>query len=197
MKKLLISLFFLPSFALFSQRSDVLVRTEIFTVHYSEVYQQPLSIEYTVLCPEGTASRKGMDFYTNDSIITSDNSDYENNIYDKGHLAPAADFTCNTQTLYKTFSYLNCALQDQYLNRGTWRLLESYERELAVKTPGTKVEIVLEFKNPVKLPTGATVPSGFYKKITSGSRVYMYYFPNTKPKSSKYSDYEIKTWPKS
>ena len=195
MKKILFSLLFLPTL-LFAQRKDVLVKTEIFTVHYSEVYQQPLNIEYTVLCPNGTASRKGMDFYTNDTIITSDNADYENNIYDKGHLAPAADFTCNTHILHQTFSYLNCALQDQYLNRGTWRLLEVYERELAIKNPGTKVEIVLEFKNATKLPTGATVPSGFYKRITSGGKVYMYYFPNVKPVSSKYSDFEIKVWPK-
>ena len=130
MKKLLFFLLLLPVLA-FSQRADVLVKTDIFTVHYSEIFQQPLNIEYNVQCPNGTASRKGMDFYKNDSIITSDNADYENNIYDKGHLAPAADFTCSTQMLYKTFSYLNCALQDQYLNRGTWRLLESYERKLA------------------------------------------------------------------
>lgn len=195
MKKILSFLLLIPTLV-FAQRADVLVKTEIFTVHYSEIYQQPLNIEYTVLCPNGTASRKGMDFYTNDTIITSDNADYENNIYDKGHLAPAADFTCNTHILHQTFSYLNCALQDQYLNRGTWRLLESYERELAVKSPGTKVEIVLEFKNATKLPTGATVPSGFYKRITSGGKVYMYYFPNSKPKSSKYSDFEIKVWPK-
>lgn len=196
MKKILSLLLLIPTLV-FAQRADVLVKTDIFTVHYSEVYQQPLNISYTVLCPTGTASRKGMDFYTNDSIITSDNADYENNIYDKGHLAPAADFTCSQEMLYKTFSYLNCALQDQYLNRGTWRLLESYERELAVKNPGTKVEIVLEFKNSQKLATGATVPSGFYKKIISGGKSYMYYFPNTKPKSSKYSDFEIKVWPKS
>lgn len=195
MKKFLLALLLFPALA-FSQRPNVLVKTDIFTVNYSEVYQQPLKIQYTVLCPSGTASRKGMDFYTNDSIITSDNADYENNIYDKGHLAPAADFNCNTHMLHKTFSYLNCALQDQYLNRGTWRLLEVFERELAIKSPETKVEIVLEFKNSIKLPTGATVPSGFYKKIISGGKTYMYYFPNTKPKSSKYSDYEIKDWPK-
>jgi len=194
MKRILLLCLLLPSI-LFSQRADVLVKTDIFTVNYSEIYQQPLRIEYLVQCPNGGASRKGMDFYTNDSIITSDNGDYENNIYDKGHLAPAADFTCSREMLYKTFSYLNCALQDQYLNRGTWRLLEAYERQLAA-TSTVKVEIILEFKNSSKLPPGATVPSGFYKKITAGTKVYMYYFANAKPLSSKYSDYEIKVWPK-
>ena len=194
MKRILLLCLLVPSI-LFSQRADVLVKTDIFTVNYSEIYQQPLRIEYIVQCPNGGASRKGMDFYTNDSIITSDNADYENNIYDKGHLAPAAAFTCTPQMLHKTFSYLNCALQDQYLNRGTWRLLEAYERQLAA-TSTVKVEIILEFKNSSKLPTGATVPSGFYKKITAGTKVYMYYFANAKPISSKYSDYEIKVWPK-
>ena len=55
---------------------------------YSEVLEQPLEVEYTVKCPNGQASRKGMDFYTDDKIHTSDNDDYSNNIWDKGHLAP-------------------------------------------------------------------------------------------------------------
>jgi endonuclease G len=192
MKKFLVFLLLAPTLV-FAQRPDVLAKTDIFTVNYSEVYQQPLKIQYTVLCPSGTASRKGMNFYTNDSIITSDDEDYKNNIYDKGHLAPAAEFNCTPQMLCKTFSYLNCALQNQYLNRGTWKFLESYEKKLA-ETSEVEVEIILEFKNSLKLPTGATVPSGFYKKITTGEKIYMYYFPNQKPKSSNYSDYSIKVW---
>ena len=177
-------------------RTSVLIKTDIYTVNYSETYQQPLSVEYTVICPNGTASRKGMDFYTNDSIITSDNADYENNVYDKGHMAPAADFTCSTEMLRKTFSYLNCALQDQYLNRGTWRLLEAEERRLSAGKEKAKVLIKLEYKNPIKLTTGATVPSGFYKRIIIGKDTSMYYFPNVKPKSSDFKVFKIKTWPK-
>jgi endonuclease G len=177
-------------------RTSVLVKTDIFTVNYSETYQQPLSVEYTVLCPNGTASRKGMDFYTNDSILTSDNADYENNVYDKGHMAPAAAFTCSTEMLRKTFSYLNCALQDQYLNRGTWRLLEAEERRLAGGKDKVKVLIKLEYKNPIKLPTGATVPSGFYKRIIAGKDTSMYYFPNVRPKSSDFKVFKIKSWSK-
>ena len=195
MKKFLLVLL-LPLLGFGQLRDSVYVKTDIYEVMYSETLEQPLWVKYQVMCTGAGASRKGMDFYTNDSIITSDNADYENNIYDKGHLAPAADFTCSREMLYKTFSYLNCALQDQYLNRGTWRLLESFERNLAVAAPGTKVEIVLEFKNKTKLPTGATVPSGFYKRITSGGKVYMYYFQNVKPLTSDYTKYQITTWPK-
>ena len=136
MKKYLSLLLFLfVSFASFSQtlREKVVIKTPIYTVEYNEKLEQPTTITYFVQCPDGTASRKGMDFYTNDSVKTSDGKDYEGNVWDKGHLAPAADFNCDRETLYKTFSYLNCVLQHQDLNRQTWRFLEAFERELAKK----------------------------------------------------------------
>lgn len=196
MKKLLLLPLILPLLSL-APRTSVLIKTDIYTVDYSEEYQQPLSVEYTVLCPTGTASRKGMDFYTNDSIITSDNEDYANNIYDKGHMAPAADFNCTPEMLRKTFSYLNCALQDQYLNRGTWRFLEAEERRLSAGKQKAKVLIKVEYKKSIHLPTGATVPSGFYKRIVLGKDTTMYYFPNSRPKSSDFRVFKIKSWPKS
>ena len=168
------------------------VNAGIYTVVYSEDLEQPLEVWYNVQCPGGKASRAGLDFYTNDSIHTSSNEDYENNIYDKGHMAPAADFSCDRATIQKTFSYLNCALQDQYLNRGVWRLLEAHEREIALKTK-VEVHIILKFNSKsIKLPTGATVPSGFTKEIKYGSVTEVYYFLNEKPKSNSYNDYKIK-----
>jgi endonuclease G len=62
-------------------------------------------------------------------VKTSDGKDYEGNVWDKGHCAPAADFNCTRETLWQTFSYLNCILQHEKLNRGAWRLLEVRERE--------------------------------------------------------------------
>ena len=134
MKKLLSILLFVTTIS-YSQviRDSVLVKTDIFEVSYSEKFEQPLRVKYRVLCQDGKASRQGMDFYTEKSYKTSDEKDYENNIYDKGHCAPAADFNCDKVMLFKTFTYLNCTLQDQYLNRGTWRLLELHERELSKK----------------------------------------------------------------
>jgi endonuclease G len=175
-------------------RDSVRVKTQIYELIYSEKLEEPLWIQYSVKCPSGTASRAGMDFYTNDSIHTSDTKDYEHNVYDKGHMAPAADFNCTKDMLYQTFSYLNCALQDQYLNRGVWRFLEAEERELA-KTQNVIVTIELKFdQTSIKLLTGATVPTGFYKTIylEKTKQTIKYYFPNIKPTLSKFQDYKIK-----
>lgn len=195
MKKLIFLLLLLPTL-LFGQklRESVKVKTQIYEVIYSEKLEQPTWIRYTVQCPEGTASRSGMDFYTNDSIKTSNAADYVNNLYDKGHLAPAADFNCTKELLHQTFSYLNCALQNQYLNRGVWRMLEEYERELA-KTEQVTVTITLVFnKKSIKLPSGATVPDGFYKtiRLEKSKKTIKYYFPNETPAKPKYTDYEIR-----
>jgi len=191
MKKLLLVLFLFP-LAIFAQRDSVYVKTDIFTSVYSEVLQQPKWVTYIVQCPKGSAPRTGMDFYTTPGIITSDNNDYANNVYDKGHCAPAADFNCTKEMLYKTFTYVNCVLQHERLNRGVWRLLEAYERDLSATTT-VNVEIRMVYStNSIKLPTGATVPDGFYKIIKYNNRVEKYYFPNTSPTTSDFKNYLVK-----
>jgi len=195
MKKLLLSLIFILPLFVFGQktlRDSIYIKTNMFEIVYSEKLQQPKFIRYSVPCPNGTANRKGMDFYTCDSILTSDNKDYENNPYDKGHLAPAADFNCDRDMLFKTFTYLNCSLQQENLNRTTWRLLEVRERELA-KTQPVTVEIRCVFTpKSVVLPTGAVVPDGYYKTIKYGKTVEKYYFKNEKPLSTDFTKYKIK-----
>ena len=195
MKKLLLTLIFILPIFVFSQktlRDSIYIKTDMFEIVYSEKLQQPKFIRYSVPCPNGTANRKGMDFYTCDSILTSDNKDYENNPYDKGHLAPAADFNCDRDMLFKTFTYLNCSLQQENLNRTTWRLLEVRERELA-KTQPVTVEIRCVFTpKSVVLPTGAVVPDGYYKTIKYGKTIEKYYFKNEKPLSTDFTKYKIK-----
>jgi hypothetical protein len=44
----------------------------------------------------------------------------------------------------------------------------------------------------LKLPTGATVPDGFYKTIKFGNTKEVYYFPNTSPTQSDFKKYLIK-----
>ena len=157
------------------------IKTDIFTITYSEIYQQPLEVSYLVKCPIGGVSRKGLSFYECDSVITSDNNDYKDNIWDKGHLAPAADFNCNDSMLKSTFSYLNCALQHQGLNRGPWKELEQFERNLAKVYTFVSVTITCHFEDKPEnwLKTGALVPVGFTKIIWCDGEKFEFYFPNT------------------
>jgi DNA/RNA endonuclease G (NUC1) len=196
MKKLLLTLLLTLPIFVFAQktlRDSIYIKTNMFEIVYSEKLQQPKFIRYTVQCPNGTASRKGMDFYTCDSILTSDNLDYVNNPYDKGHLAPAASFSCDKETLYKTFTYLNCSLQQENLNRTTWRLLEERERELAKKHSVVIVEIRCVFSpKSIVLPSGATIPDGYFKTIKYGKTIERYYFKNEKPLTTDYTKFIIK-----
>jgi len=193
MKKLLILLAAVPLFS-FGQvaRDSVYVKTDIYETMYSETLEQPLWVKYQVACTDGKAPRKGMDFYTDKKIHTSDANDYANNVYDKGHCAPAADFNCTKEMLFKTFSYLNCTLQNEKLNRVQWRLLENYERDLAITEGPVKVEIKIVFdKNPRRVDAGAAIPSAFYKIITTKSRKITYYFKNEPPTKPTFADYKI------
>jgi len=161
-------------------QTEKTIKTDIFTVLYSEYYQQPLELSYQVECPTGNASRRNMNFYTCDSVITSDDEDYAANIYDKGHLAPAAAFKCDKETLKKTFSYLNCALQHEGLNRGPWKELERFERNLAKVYTFVSVTITCHFEDKPEnwLKTGALVPVGFTKIIWCDGEKFEFYFPN-------------------
>ncbi len=176
-----------------AQRSEVFFKDDLFYGTYSEVYQQPLKITYQVQCANGKISRKGLDFYTNDSIKTSDDLDYINNVYDKGHLAPAAAFNCDSSSLYKTFSYLNCVLQHEKLNRGLWKQLEVYERNLTTHGNVLVTVEVVFVKKPEKVSGGASIPVGFKKIITiDGGKKEVYYFPNKDPgPNKKLNDYKI------
>jgi DNA/RNA endonuclease G (NUC1) len=158
---------------------------------YSEVLEQPLEVTYTVPCPDGDASRDGLDFYEDANIHTSDDDDYRNNVWDKGHLAPAAAFSCDRETIKKTFTYLNSALQHQSLNRGAWNRLESVERGMAIwHEVEVKIEVIFD-ENSQVLPSGATVPKAFRKTIKAGEITKVFYFPNIDTSGTDWEDYLI------
>lgn len=171
-------------------REEVLVETPIFTVIYSETKEQPIKLIYKSTDRPKNVDRGSMNFYTEDDYHTSDNADYYRNVWDKGHLAPAATFSDSYDNLKQTFSYLNSALQNQYLNRGEWRLLEEQERKWDDEQD-LIVTVKIEFSDSI-LPTGATIPSRFTKCIefTADNNTKCYSFPNERP-DMDWEDYEV------
>ena len=190
MKKCLISLLLvLITVVSYSQgitpiTQNIIVKNNVFEVLYSQELEQPLKIKYRSTNRPTNVNRGTMDFYKEPNIKTSDAADYAKNIYDKGHGAPAATFSDNQENLKQTFSYLNCILQDQYLNRGEWRLLEEQERKWD-DTEDLTVLIKVFFDNPVKrLPTNAAIPSYLQKHIYFEKQKHWrcFVFLNEKPK---------------
>lgn len=171
-------------------KSTKIIKNDIFEIHYNEDFEQPTFIKYKVLCNDESEknSRAGLDFYEVPNIKTSDNADYKNNIYDKGHMVPAADFCCDDEKLKQTFSYVNCALQHEKLNRGVWKILEDYERKLSEHYE-VFVEIQVDFSNK-RLKTNAMIPSSFKKTLIYNHKRISYFFKNETPTSNKIEDYK-------
>ena len=146
-------------------RQSVTIETPIYRVIYSEVKEQPISLTYLSTNRPKNVDRGSMNFYTDKEIHTSDNADYYRNVWDKGHIAPAATFSDNLENLRMTFSYLNCALQNQYLNRGAWSLLEEQERVWDDEQNLTiTVDLVWDEGYEI-LPTGGHIPTDMIKHI--------------------------------
>ena len=171
---------------------SLLVSNNIFQISYNEKYEQPNWVKYTVRDIIKNADRAGIQFYTVDSIYTSDDDDYYSNRWDRGHMAPAGSFNDSYENLYSTFSYINVALQYDDLNRGAWVDLENQVREWVDDFGDINIEIYLEFDSShIVLDTGAHVPTAFYKYVIfpDGTKK-CYYFPNSTPDKS-WQEYEI------
>jgi len=183
MKKIVILFSFLIV-SLISFGQDVRIKNDVFEVLYSQSLEQPLVIKYRSTNRPTNVNRGAMDFYKEPKIKTSDGEDYKANIYDKGHGAPAATFSDNMVNLKQTFSYLNCIMQDKYLNRGEWRMLEEQIRKWD-DTENITVLIKTFFDTPAKkVATGAAIPSHLQKHIyfEKQKKWKCYVFLNEKPK---------------
>ena len=169
---------------------QIFVDKDIYKVWYDTKLEQPTKVTYEVTNRPKNADRKGMNFHKEGMFHTSDNADYYKNIWDKGHMAPAAHFSDSQENLYETFSYLNSALQHEKLNRGAWRFLEAAVRRWAI-LEDLFVENIIWFSNAEVLPTGATVPTAFSKNITWKSGMKKCYFFENDAPDMKWQEYEV------
>ena len=173
-------------------REEVIIENQVFKVWYNEILEQPVKLIYTSTNRPKNVDRGSMNFYTEKNVHTSDNADYYANVWDKGHLAPAATYSDSMINLKQTFSYLNCALQNQYLNRGEWRLLEEQERDWDdIENLTITVELKWEGNYEI-LPTGGHVPSDMVKHIyfETQSIWRCFEFENIKPEKG-WEEHEV------
>ena len=68
--------------------------------------------------------------------------------YDRGHLAPDADFDYDPKILRKIYTMANIIPQVSVVNEKTWLKVEKYERYIAKKLGKVQVTIGVEYNNP-------------------------------------------------
>lgn len=114
--------------------SAQIIRHTGYTLCYEEKYEQPSWVAYKL---EGKHTKghaeRGNDFRADPAVATLSAAplDYRNSGYDKGHLAPAADFKYDNKLMSETFFMSNMSPQAPDFNRGIWRILEEQVRDWA------------------------------------------------------------------
>lgn len=114
--------------------SDVVVKHTGYTLSYSEEHEQAEWVAYELTKQEVLGNHERQDDFRPDGAIRSgsaDVDDYRGSGYDRGHLAPAADFPWSEQAMSDTFYMSNMSPQDPSFNRGIWSSLEAVVRNFA------------------------------------------------------------------
>ncbi len=151
--------------------NDQIVRRVGYTLKYIDKYRNPAWVAYILQRDQiaGNEAREN-DFMPDPAVRsgTALSSDYTRSGYDRGHLAPAADFKDSYQVMKETFYMSNVCPQEPQFNRGIWLELEKMVRAWAYKYQ--KIYVVT---GPVLVPGLGTigrtnrvaVPKQFYKVV--------------------------------
>jgi endonuclease G len=124
---------FLPGLPLSSYSCEKIFHTG-FTLGYDAYFKQARWVVYGLTAEEtlGQAERTN-DFRPDPDIsgVSPQPEDYSNSGFDRGHLAPAADFKWSEQAMSETFVMSNMSPQRPGFNRGVWKQLEEQVRRWA------------------------------------------------------------------
>lgn len=127
-----------------------------YILSYNEEAEQPSYVAYELTREEVYGALERADNFREDKAVRTGSatlSDYKSSGYDRGHLAPAADFKWSEEAMSDTFYLSNMSPQVPAFNRGIWGDLEAIVRQIAVENE--KIYVV----------TGPVLTDGPYKTI--------------------------------
>lgn len=155
---------------------------------YSEKHEQAAWVQHIVIPEVEFANVSRTNDFRVDSLVTTATAEetdyflkevmpdgelvYDGFGYDRGHLAPSADFRWSQKALSESYFYSNMSPQKPEFNRERWAELESWIRTY-----------VIDFKEPVFVVTGpilkdnlkqqggnnVSIPEEFYKIVLDNS----------------------------
>jgi len=116
---------------------EAIIERPYYTLRYSEAHEQAIWVAYKLSADslnQDKFQRKD-DFRKDPRVRTgsAELSDYKGSGYDRGHLAPAADFSYDEFALSQTFYMSNMSPQVASFNRGIWKKLEEKARDWSME----------------------------------------------------------------
>lgn len=148
-----------------SQTQSILPRSDHLVCFCSRTRNPLWTLERVSNKGTPVVSRKEFHFKEDTSLeprFRSRLKDFKGSGFDRGHLIAAADHKDDAQGMADTFLLSNVSPQFPSFNRGLWRILELFARDLAVSGPFEDVYVIT---GPLFLPTPLNKP----KSITSSA----------------------------
>ena len=166
---------------------NVTIKHTYYTTTFSESLRIPVVVKWwltkeMVSCPQHL---KRTNKFTPDPQLpkyTNLNKDYARSGYDRGHNMPAEDNACTMTGMEQCFYYSNMCPQTPKLNRGIWKKLETYTRELAEQDDSVLVWCGSVAKSGRTIgPDEVAVPDYCWKIVYIKDKrdTLAYVFPNT------------------
>lgn len=182
MKHMLFSLLFASYHFVFSQsvtfhywpqtnRQHEIIEYTNYALAYSEEHEQALWVAYELDQLKASANlfKRTNNFREDPKVATGSAAltDYKGSGFDRGHLAPAADFKFSKTAMSESFYMTNMSPQKPGFNRGIWGKLEALVRNWAIEDE--KLYIVTGGVLQDSLATigdnNVSVPQYFYKIV--------------------------------
>ncbi len=146
------------------------IQHQAYELYYVDEAEQAAWVAYTLTDDHLNGPYHRSNNFETDPLVkqgSADDLDYSHSGFDRGHLAPAADFSWSRTAMEESFYYSNMTPQDPSFNRGKWKELEEQVRDWAAL-----YEYVTVITGPVLTSASGSighdhvlVPKQFYKII--------------------------------
>jgi len=160
-----------------SSSCDQVVTHGGYTLCYSEKHEQARWVAYDLTVKNLMCKGRRKNNFRHDTDIVTGSAtimDYFRSGYDRGHLAPVADFKCDMPS---TFFMSNISPQVPMFNRGVWRRLERWVRDKAGELRIVTGPVLSDSLKTIGY-NEVSVPDYYYKVVLGSSIAIGFIMPN-------------------
>ncbi len=140
-----------------------LVYHSAMALFYIDRWGQSKWVVHMILPDIATGVETRTNDFRRDSLVPvemPDKVDYFNSGYDRGHLAPSADFRWSRKALSESYFYSNMSPQKPEFNRGKWSQVEDFLRQYVIYTG-----------HPIFVVTGGLLHDSIQKTIGVNKKI--------------------------